>query len=192
MYARVLSLIAAIFTLSAFAPAQAQSADTEESEVLGQFTRSSRTLMGDRVGALYALQVTPRGGHACQVRAFYRGEAPKTARFCRGRVLGRYVARSGVTQLGVGEVLTGLSLCTTERRGGRAGVVARIRLHSSEGGEPAELALQECANAYEAAHCETGWAVQGVEFFFDGDPSRFSHRDLIGLRPLCGRLPARY
>lgn len=160
--------------------------------MLGQFTRSSRMLMGDRVGALYALHVTPRGGHACQVRAFFRGEAPKTARFCRGRVLGRYVARSGVTQLGVGEYLTGLSLCTTERRGGRAGVVARIRLHSNAEGEPAELALQECATPYETAICENGWAVQGVEFFFDGDPSRFSHRDLIGLRPLCGRLPARY
>lgn len=150
-----------------------------DAQVIGSVTDYDTTLLGEGSGALYGLQFTERRSRACQVRAFFRGNPPRTAQFCSGRVVGRHVRNAAAALMGVTEEVTGLSGCKDHR-----GHLAVIRLHSGNH-EVAEARVGECSTRYQRVDCEEGWAVQGLQLYFDGQAQTRSHRNLSGIRPLC-------
>ena len=150
-----------------------------DAQVIGAVTEHETTLLGEGSGALYGLQLTERRNRACQVRGFFRGEPPRAARFCSGRVVGRHVRDSAAALMGVTAEVNGLSGCTD-----RNGNMARVWLHSSEE-DSAPADLGECTEPTQRVDCEEGWAVQGVQLYFDGEAGGRSHRNLRGIRPLC-------
>ena len=154
--------------------------EDEDERLLGVETAHTRTLMGAGMSDFYALQVTERGGHACQIRAYFRNAPPQTAQYCRGRVLGRHVRASETARLADGLHMSGVGFCTQ-----RDGTPARIRLIPDGEGDPEDIWLDGCTAPMKTSMCKPGWAVQGVQLYFDGAPSMFRHRDLVGLRPFC-------
>lgn len=147
--------------------------------VLGEETGYSETLLGDMSDTLYGLQLTPRGGRVCHVRAFFRGAPPQTANFCSGRVTARHMRRASAAVLGVGERVQSIGACRD-----RNGMIAEIRLHTDTGDEVlAQVA--DCVGEYTQVSCMDQWSIQGVQLFFDGDENGRSHRRLRGVRALC-------
>ena len=150
-----------------------------DAQVVGSASEFRSTILGQGTGALYGVQITERGNRACQVRAFFRGAPPRTAQFCSGRVVGRHVRDASAALMGVAEEVTGLSACMDRNEN-----IAVVRLHSGNG-ETAEASFGNCATDFQRVDCETGWAVQGIQLYFDGAPGTRSHRNLRGMRPLC-------
>lgn len=150
-----------------------------DAQVIGSVTDYDTTLLGEGDGALYGLQFTERRSRACQVRAFFRGNSPRTAQFCSGRVVGRHVRNAAAALMGVTEEVTGLSGCKDGR-----GNLAVVRLHSGNH-EISEARVGECETRFQRVDCAEGWAVQGVQLYFDGEAQTRSHRNLAGIRPLC-------
>lgn len=150
-----------------------------DSQVVGSVTEHDTTVLGEGNGALYGLQFTERRSRACQVRAFFRGHPPRTAQFCSGRVVGRHVRDAAAALMGVTEEVTGLSACHDRR-----GKLAVVRLHSGND-ETAEARLGDCDGDFQRVDCGDGWAVQGLQLYFDGPAQTRAHRNLAGIRPLC-------
>ena len=151
--------------------------------MIGEKTGHSAALVGATTDSFYGLQITSRGRNACQVRAFFRGAVPQAAQFCRGRVRAGHVRDASVAVLGQGERLQGLSACLTRR-----GTVGSIRLHTQDD-EIYAANMSDCNDGYTSVECQDGWAIQGLELYFDGPGDGRSHRRLRGLRPLCSAMP---
>ncbi|MBO6798412.1 hypothetical protein [Maricaulis sp.] len=150
-----------------------------DAQVVGAVTEHQSTLLSQGGGALYGLQITERRSRACQVRAFFRGAPPRTSQFCSGRVVGRHVRDASAALMGIAEEVTGLSACMDRNE-----KIAVVRLHSGSG-QTAQASVGECATDFQRVDCEAGWAVQGIQFYFDGASGTRSHRHLSGMRPLC-------
>ncbi len=170
-------MIAALILLAVSLAASALEA--EPSMLLGIETRHSKTLLSTNGEGLYALQLTQREGRLCQVRAFFRGAPPRTARFCPGRVTSREVARSGVAVLGVGESVRGIGTCSTAD----ARIVG-VRFYTGSGAH-VTAQVEDCSGPYQEVWCQGEWAVQGVQLYFGGAGWLWPRRSLQGLRPLC-------
>ncbi|SDM84002.1 hypothetical protein [Maricaulis salignorans] len=168
-----------IASLALFASLAGSAVDAEPSMLLGVATRESKTLLGEDAEALYALQLTTRDRRLCQVRAFFRGASPRTARYCSGRVTGRQVARSGVAVLGVGEVVQGVGACLS-----RDGRIVAVRFHT-RAGAAVTAQTETCTRSYQQVLCRGDWVVQGVQLYFGGASWLRPQPSLLGLRPLC-------
>lgn len=168
-----------IASLALLATIAANVIDVEPSMLLGQATRESKTLLSEDAEGFYALQLTTRDNRLCQVRAFFRGSSPRTARYCSGRVTGRQVARSGVAVLGVGEVVQGIGAClSSDRR------IIAVRFYTRAGAE-VTAQTETCTGGYQQVRCRGDWVVQGVQLYFGGASWMRPQPSLQGLRPLC-------
>jgi len=147
--------------------------------LLGMETNDSKVLLANVSDSFYGLQLTPRRGRTCHVRAFFRGTAPQTAHYCAGRVTASHLRHAGVAGLGVGQSLHGIGACLTRR-----GMVGAVSLHTTEGDEHIAQ-IFDCDTEFATVYCGDGWAIQGVQLFFDGEGTGRRHRRLMGLRPLC-------
>lgn len=148
--------------------------------LIGRETEYSAALIGDAADGLYAIQLTSRGGRLCQVRAFFHAEEPRAAQFCAGRVVARHVRDAGIAMLAEDEFATSLSACLTPR-----GHVAALRF-AAAGGRSVTAPFRHCdATGFVRVDCAEGWSIQGLDLYFDGAPGRFTHRRLVGIRPLC-------
>lgn len=150
--------------------------------MLGTQTAYSAALIGSRAGAFQGVQLTRRDGRLCQVRSFFRGESPRIAEFCAGRVVGRHVSSEG---LAVIEHVSGVS--TVSACFGPAGQVQSLRLTGAAGEEATGMA-GDCGDTYQDLSCAEGWVVQGLYLYFDGPADGMRHRRLVGLRPLCAQV----
>ncbi|WP_339745488.1 hypothetical protein [uncultured Maricaulis sp.] len=159
----------------------ASAGESEPSMLLGMQTRDSKTLLSKNGESLYALQLTPLDGRLCQVRAFFRGAPPRTARFCSSRVTGRQVARSGVAVLGLGEMVHGVGACIVDSR------IVAVRFYTGAG---AYVTAQtgECTGSYQQIWCQGTWVVQGVQLYFGGASWLRPRPSLQGIRPLCSTM----
>jgi len=147
-----------IASLALLASIAGSAIDVEPSMLLGQATRESKSLLSEDAEGFYALQLTTRDNRLCQVRAFFRGSSPRTARYCSGRVTGRQVARSGVAVLGVGEVVQGIGAClSSDRR------IIAVRFYTRAGAE-VTAQTETCTGSYQQVRCRGDWVVQGVQF----------------------------
>lgn len=153
--------------------------EAEPSMLLGIETRDSKTLLSEDGERLYGLQLTPLDRRVCQVRAFFRGAPPRTARFCSGRVTGRQVARSGVAALGLGEAVHGIGTCSA-----RDGRIIAVRLYTGAA-EFVTAQVEACAGPYQQVWCQGAWVVQGVQLYFGGASWLRPQPSLQGVRPLC-------
>lgn len=153
--------------------------DADYSMVVGVETRNSKVLLGEGPNALYGLQLTPRDNRICQVRAFFRGAPPRTARYCHGRVTGRVVARSGVAVLGLGEQVHGIGVCmTSDDR------VAAVRFYT-DGGAFVTAQQGSCAGEFRQLMCQSAWGVQGLQLYFGRSSWLRPQPALVGVRALC-------
>ena len=170
-------LIASLLFLASFSGGAVDPA--APSMLLGLETRQSKTLLSEDAEGLYALQLTTRDNRLCQVRAFFRGTPPRTARFCSGRVTGRQVARSGVAVLGVGEAVQGVGACVSgDRR------IMAVRFYT-RAGEEVTAQAGRCTGRFQQVWCQGDWVVQGVQLYFGGASWLRPQPSLQGLRPLC-------
>ena len=176
-------MIVAILLLAASLSGSAL--EGEPSMLLGTETRESKTLLSEDGENLYALQLTPRDGRLCQVRAFFRGAPPRAARFCSGRVTGRQIARSGVAVLGVGESVRGIGTCSV----GGDRIVA-VRFYTGTGAY-VTAQVEDCSGTYQQVWCQGEWVVQGVQLYFGGASWLRPRPSLQGLRPLCTAMAGR-
>lgn len=151
--------------------------------MIGEKTQYSAALVGEMTDSFYGLQFTSRGRNACQVRAFFRGGVPQAAQFCRGRVRAGHVRGASMAVLGQGERLQGISGCLTAR-----GTVGAIRMHT-QADRFYTANLDRCESDFADIQCDDGWAIQGLELYFDGPGDGRAHRRLRGLRPLCSAMP---
>ncbi|WP_417468364.1 hypothetical protein [Maricaulis sp.] len=168
-----------IASLAIFASLAGSELDSEPSMLLGLETRESKTLLSENAEDFYGLQLTPRDNRVCQVRAFFRGAPPRTARYCAGRVTGRQVARSGVAVLGVGETVQGIGTCF-----GRNRRIVAVRFFTGAG-ETVTAQTAACTGSFQEVRCQEGWVVQGVQLYFGGASWLRPQPGLQGLRPLC-------
>ncbi len=163
--------------------------ETPEAEadptLIGQISAYSQALITDSAHGLYALQLTPRWGRVCQVRAHFRGAPPRTAQYCSGRVVARHVLASEVAVMDHYAIADQVSACLAED-----GVIAEIGLSASGEGQQ-RAGFADCRHQHASVRCAEGWRVQGLFLYFDGAPGLFRHRRLIGLRPLCMQAPDR-
>ena len=153
-------------------------AEGESSMLLGIQTEHAKTLLSQNDERLYGLQLTPRNGRLCQVRAFFRGAPPRAARFCSNRVIGRQVARSGVAVLGLGERVHGVGACSVNDR------IVAVRLYTRDGAYVAAQ-IDACDGPYQQVWCQGNWVVQGVQLYFGGANWLRPRPGLQGIRPLC-------
>ena len=168
-----------IASLALLASLAGGAVDADPSMLPGLATRASQTLPRGASEGFYALQLTTRDNRLCQVRAFFRGAPPRTARYCSGRVTGRQVARSGVAVLGVGEAVQGIGVCIS----GDSRIVA-VRFYT-RAGEEVTAQTEACTSSFQQVQCHGDWVVQGVQLYFGGASWLRPQPSLQGLRPLC-------
>ncbi|WP_300531720.1 hypothetical protein [Maricaulis sp.] len=159
-------------------------AGEDEEMMLGQVTPYESAILVENAGQLFGLQLTSRRNRVCQVRIYARGEVPRTAQYCSGRVVARLVRQSANAVLPDGQYAQGVSACLN-----RHGKIAAVRLHPQDGAA-VTARVHDCDGDYETVTCDAGWAVQGLNLYFDGAAGGRGNKQLAGIRPLCAPVPA--